>query len=187
MENPVNDDNTLHRNTEEIERPADRDSDGRATVSFSVRLTEKQKELLEQAAKIRGWTMTSLLKNAALEKAGHIINTSTTTNLDFKGLARKIADQVFAERTCRVADWKAQQLVEGYALEDISGLPDWVGIENPVQVWPWKMTSGFLDELRRATRYGGVEFLSLVLDASEEITNRNQSHLLPAPIDPSMV
>lgn len=184
----MSDEQPLHRYPPESERPADRDSDGKGTVSFSVRLTEKQKELLEQAAKIRGWTMTSLLKNAALEKAGHIINTSTTRNVDFKGLARKVADQVFTRRTVR--HYRDGELVEGEPVEDLSAVPEGAFDQDSsqlIQVSPWRMPSSFLDDLRKATRYGGVEFLSLILDASEEITNRNQSHLLPAPIDPSAI
>ena len=45
--------------------------EARDSFTLSVRLTEQQRQLLEQAAELRGWKATNLLRVAALEKAGH--------------------------------------------------------------------------------------------------------------------
>ena len=98
-----------------------------------------------------------------------------------------MADQVFTKRTAHIS---GEDAPVGWAVEDMNavGPGDDSWAENPpIEVSPWQMPSSFLDDLRKAARYGGVEFLSLILDASEEITNRHQSHLLPAPIDPSAI
>ena len=55
-----------------------------------------------------------------------------------------------------------------------------------VEVSPWQMPPEFLEHIRDAARYGGTEFLDLIIQASEAITTRNQRNL-PDPIDPSSI
>ena len=57
---------------------------------------------------------------------------------------------------------------------------------RPVEVSPWQMPPEFLAQIRDAARYGGTEFLDLIVQASEAITTRNQRNL-PDPIDPSSI
>ena len=52
--------------TEKLVEP---EPEAKETTTFSVRLTEEQKDLLAKAAELRGWTPTNLLRVAALEKA----------------------------------------------------------------------------------------------------------------------
>jgi hypothetical protein len=52
----------------------------------------------------------------------------------------------------------------------------------PVEVSPWHMPPDFLAQMRDAARYGGTEFLDLIIQASETITTRSQGKL-PDPID----
>ncbi len=161
----------------EIEEP-------RGTISFSVRLTEKQRDLLSRAAEKRGWSLTSLLKNAALEKAVHILNTSAPNRVDFRRTAEEIAHQVFAQRQGRRIDGDGnpvsaelcQHLDEAYADR----------VENAVEVSPWHQPPEFLANIRDAARFGGTEFLDLIVQASEAITTRNRPNL-PDPIDPSSI
>jgi hypothetical protein len=54
-------------------------------------LTEEQKERLEIAARLRGWTPTTLLRVAAMEKAAHVLNTTTPTNMDLRKIAEAVA------------------------------------------------------------------------------------------------
>ena len=56
----------------------------------------------------------------------------------------------------------------------------------PGEVAPWQMPREFLAQIRDAARYGGTEFLDLIVQASEAITTRNQRNL-PDPIDPSSI
>src|SRR4051794_9485463 len=98
--------------------------EAKGTVSFSVRLTEKQRDLLLRAAETKGWTVTSLLKNAALEKAAFILNTAAPNRVDFPGLARQVADQLFAPRRARVPDpFHAGTIVDAEVFESFSDEP----------------------------------------------------------------
>ena len=159
----------------------------RGTVSFSVRLTEKQRDLLSRAAEKRGWTLTSLLKNAALERAVHILNTSAPNRVDFRGAAEEIARQIFTPRNGRTIGHDGMPVpVEVYErLEEAYVHPV---EDNPVEVEvsPWQMPPGFLEQIRDAARYGGIEFLDLIVQASEAITTRGELNL-PDPIDPSSI
>jgi uncharacterized protein (DUF1778 family) len=70
----------------------------RDTATLSVRLTEEQRERLATAALLRGWTPTTLLRIAAMEKAAHILNTSTPTRLDLRKVADAVAGRLAGER-----------------------------------------------------------------------------------------
>lgn len=163
----------------------------RGTVSFSVRLTKKERDLLSRAAERRGWKLTNLLKNAALEKAVHILNTSALNRVDFRGTAEEIARQLFAPRS-------VQKLPERMGDEPIpcelypsveAGITEAIMAtqhHHGVAVSPWYPPPEFLVQIRDAVRYGGTEFLDLIVQASEAITTRNKGNLAD-PIDPSSI
>jgi uncharacterized protein (DUF1778 family) len=154
------------------------------TVTFSVRFTEEQRALINAAAELRGWTPTNLLRVAALEKAAHIVNTSTRTRVDFKDLAATVATQIFAIRSCRVP--YKDEFTEADVFEDFSQVPDLNAYVYPVEISPWQMPPTFLDKLKEAARFGGTEFLGLILQSSEDITSRIQPDL-PDPVDPGAI
>jgi uncharacterized protein (DUF1778 family) len=155
------------------------------TVTFSVRLTEEQRNLVTKAAELKGWTPTNLLRVAALEKAAYVVNAATLTRVDFKDLARTIATQVFAPRTCRLPGDPDGQLVEAETFESLADAAQaWNILDNPAEVSPWQMPPTFLTKLKDAARFGGTEFLGLILESSEDITSRTHSNL-PDPIDPN--
>jgi uncharacterized protein (DUF1778 family) len=159
--------------------------EGKGTVSFSVRLSENQRDLLARAAEAKGWTITNLLKNAALEKAAFILNTAAPNRIDFRGIARKVADQVFANRSARTFDMDGE-IVDADVFDKLDAQVLAQQFVYPVEVSPWSMPSTFFTEIRDAARYGGTEFLSLIIDSSEAIAVRSQPNL-PDPIDPNTV
>jgi uncharacterized protein (DUF1778 family) len=82
-----------------IASPGDSGGDSqRDTITLSVRLNEEQKERLSTAANFRGWTPTTLLRVSAMEKAAHILNTSTPTNMDLRKVAEAVAGRLAGER-----------------------------------------------------------------------------------------
>lgn len=169
-----------------IEREAE---ESKATVSFSVRLTEKQRDLLSRAAEKRGWTMTNLLKNAALERAVHILNTSAPNRIDFRGAAEEVARQVFTPRKARTispdgtpVDAEVYERFEELMLDEAR---DHGTEQIRVEVSPFEMPPEFLAQIRDAARYGGTEFLDLIIQASEALTTNKRN--LPDPIDPSSI
>jgi len=163
----------------------------KGTVSFSVRLTEKQRDLLSRAAEKRGWTLTNLLKNAALERAIHILNTSAPNRIDFRATAEELARQVFTPRKVRMisneltpVDAEVYEHIEAAIADQARyGSPD--GARYVVEVSPLEMSPEFLAQIRDAARYGGTEFLDLIIQASEALTTNKRN--LPDPIDPSSV
>jgi uncharacterized protein (DUF1778 family) len=159
--------------------------DAKDTISFSVRLTEQQRSLLEKAATAKGWTITNLLKNAALEKAAYILNTSSPNRVDFRQLARAVAVGVFAPREVYA--------VQGEESVDITPVASFYDLPPELEdgalmceVSPWHMPPSFAAELREAARYGGTEFLNLILEAAEGIATEKPKDL-PNPVDPSAV
>jgi hypothetical protein len=81
-----------------IASPGDSGDSQRDTITLSVRLNEEQKERLATAANFRGWTPTTLLRVSAMEKAAHILNTSTPTNMDLRKVAEAVAGRLAGER-----------------------------------------------------------------------------------------
>ena len=96
-------------------------------VTFSVRLTEAQRRLLADAAELKGWSPTQLIRTAALEKAAHVVNTSRPTKIDFRRLASLVAEQLFKERTyTRLDDPESEEIdleVNLGVLEGVKAFP----------------------------------------------------------------
>lgn len=154
-------------------------SDRASTVTFSVRLTSSERALLADAAKFKGWTTTNLIKQAAIERAAHIINMATPRNFEFESLARLLAHHLSdpeimisseddpegaGERLKDFLEHVAQRLrVRGFRTLCESAVP--------------------LSKLREAARLGGVEFVARVLDEWDRLSASSAS--LPAPIDPA--
>ena len=153
------------------------------TISFSVRLTKRQRDLLARAAEKRGWSLTSLLKNAGLEKAVHILNTSATNRVDFRATAEEIANAIFAPRSGRELDGGGAPVPRDLcgSLEEARAMGD----VDSVEVSPWHKPPEFLLQIREAVRYGGTEFLDLIVRASDAITSRQGN--LADPIDPGSI
>lgn len=160
------------------------DTETKGTISFSIRLSDKQRDLLAKAADAKGWTVTNLIKIAALERAAFIINTASPNRVDFAGIARQVADGVFTPRSARVPDHGTGDPVDADVVESFADVPDLPAFVYPVEVSPWHKPAAFASELREAARYGGTEFLNLIIDASEAIASRTQPSL-PDPIDPT--
>ena len=58
-------------------------------------------------------------------------------------------------------------------------------VNYAVEVSPFEMSPEFLAQIRDAARYGGIEFLDLIIQASEALTTNKRN--LPDPIDPSSI
>lgn len=159
------------------------------TATFSVRFTDEQRDLITKAAAVRGWSAANLLRLAALEKAAFVLNTASPNQIDFQDIARKVADRVFTQRTALVpnqSEAPAGGLVEAQTYERIE--PEgWDPSEPIAQIAPWQMPPEFVEQLRLAARYGGTEFLNLLVEASQGIAIRRNPKSLPPPIDPASV
>lgn len=166
---------------------------GPKEIAFSVRLTTEEHELLKQAAALRGWTPTNLIRTATLERAKHILNTSRVTTLNFKGLAVRIADKLFKQRRYEVSLWFGgddgmtstfTSTVQMTAAELAKPREEGEGSVGAVRPEDEEFPVEALSELKMAVRCGGGEFLNQILEYCEGLTAPRRSDV-PSPIDPS--
>ena len=161
------------------------------TTSYSDR--HQQRDVLLKAAALRGWTPTSLIRTAALEKATHVLNLSVPNSFDFSGAAKRCAEVLVAPRTVTIADavpsyahaeWVG--LPEGTALSDIPNKEDF----DPNQLRlddfrPKPLSPERVEELQEAIRLGGIEFANqLIVECRRLGSVANHPPNLPPPIDP---
>jgi len=149
-------------------------------TTYSIRLAEPERELLSRALKAKGWTATHFIRQAALEKAAHIDNTSQFTEFDFDRLARRLAKQLCEPET-RFGDYND---AEG-GLSDIKLLRENPGLDGLYATTePPPLTNGDVEQLRKAIHLGGAEFLRRVVDECDRLVV-HQRRDLPPPIDPT--
>jgi len=168
---------TPHISKSKVEEPA---VPGNLTT-YSIRLAEPERELLSRALKAKGWTATHFIRQAALEKAAHIDNTSQFTEFDFDRLARRLAKQL-CEAEPRFGNDESPES----GLSDINALreaiPDLTGLYATTE--PPPLTTSDVERLREAVQLGGAEFLRRVLDECDRLVV-HQRRDLPPPIDPA--
>ena len=155
-------------------------------VTLSVRLTERERKLLQEAADSKGWSATSLLRRAAIERSIHIINTGTPRNLNFRGLAQAVAVRLASIRRAWILDDEGRR-VEAAVVESLA---DAIADQErgPVaEVEPQALSEKELASLEIAAERGGSEFLNMVVEACvAEMGSRVQANL-PTTIDPKSI
>jgi hypothetical protein len=119
-----------------------------------------------------------------LEKAVHILNTSSPNRVEFRSTAEEIVRQVFTPRRARTLD--GDEIVDADTYERLEEAFVERDAAHPVEVSPWQQPPAFLSDIRDAALYGGSEFLELIIQAAEVITARNRGNL-PDPIDPGSI
>ena len=153
-------------------------------ITFSIRLTPEEHERVVRAAGLRGWTPTNFIRTATLERAAHTLNTARVTRFNFRGLASKIADQLFSPRRYflpRVPlGGDGPIWWEPVAPYD----PDQPDSEALVKAEPDPLPTEMIGELREAARLGGSDFLNQIVDFCEGVAASRRADL-PEPIDPT--
>lgn len=158
---------------------------GASLTTYSIRLSESERALLTRVLEARGWTAAHFIRQATLEKAAHIDNTSHFIDkVDFDSWARRLAKQL-CEPAVMVGDDESPE-------SGLSHFDDWV---NEVahgysgHVWgttePRPLATSDVAQFREAVYYGGVEFLRRVLDECDRLVVHKRSDLLPPPVDPA--
>lgn len=159
------------------------DPDAKNTITFSVRFSEEQRDLLQRAAERRGWTPTQLIRTAALERAVYVLNTATATRVDYRGLAVAAAALVAGRRTAYTPDEHGQSS-EATVVDDLG---DGFGPEEytnpPVKVLPPVMDANSIREFETAAKTGGTEFLAMLVEACKSVS-APMRYDLAEPLDP---
>lgn len=160
--------------------------DRESTVTFSIRLTASERSLLADAAKFKGWTTTYLIKQAAVERAAHIINIATPRDFEFELLARRLAKHLCDPEIRVTSDYPgADEPFTTGIKEHLKTESARDGEQLGEEVYHSHSCPSIvpLSKLRDATRLGGVEFVARVLDECDRLSGDSAG--LPAPIDPS--
>ena len=160
--------------------PSETDSEAKNTVTFSIRFTEEQRDLLQRAAERRGWTPTQLIRTAALERAVYVVNTATATRVDYRGLAVAAATLVAGRRTA-FTPGDHGEMFEASVVDDLGA--GYTPEDNPVKVLPPVMDATGLKDFETAARTGGTEFLTMLVEACQSVS-APMRYDLASPLDP---
>ena len=158
-------------------------------MTYSVRFTESERELLARAAALKSWSPTNLIRQSALEWAASIVNTSGQTS--FKRLALKLAEQVarpkfYSVRVLSTEDDQVQAYnirVSSTELADFESSPY---LRNPylqilgAEPEPAQLPPEEIAEINKAAKHGGVEFL-------RSFTEYNEGFAAPEKLDDTKI
>lgn len=136
--------------------------------------------MLAEAAALRGWTPTNLLRVAALERAAQILNTSRPTKLNLSRLAEQVAATLCEPREVEKQWEEPDAPVQKVPLEHIKELEGF-------HWWftPPPLSENDVESLRQAVRLGGPDFLNRVLGECTRLLERDApAQELPDPVDP---
>ena len=153
-------------------------SEGDGFTTFSIRLSETQREYLLEAARLKGWTPTQLVRIATIEKAVAIRNTATPHAFDYKGLAAELASRWFASRVVEYV----LTVPDLEYIHEASRDGDTPALAVPVPSLPVET----FRKVKQAAEQGGGEFLTLLVEFAEGLTAPHRTDL-PMPIDPKKV
>ncbi len=165
-------------------------SDPRTGGSFSIRLTKEERDLLDTAAKLRGWTTAKLIKTAALERAAQIRNVGSPNRVDFARIAGTMADHLLLPKRAEVPDgpgweWEEAKIVSESLSEAEMVLLTRERESSLVRLTPGELHPSFVSDLLEAVRYGGTEFAAMLGVACQAVAQRRNPDSLPEPIDPA--
>ena len=148
-------------------------------TTYSIRLDDAQRALLAKGLAAKGWNPTHFIRQAALEKAAHIDNTSKLTSFDFDAMARRVAQQL-CDVEVRFRSYNDPDS-EPFSFD---ALKDGADLEQCYPTtYPLSLEAEEVQILRQAIKLGGLEFLRKVVEECDRIV-RNENEL-PAPIDPA--
>jgi len=139
------------------------------TWSYAIRLREEEREVLFEAAKLKGRTPTSLIKQAAMERAIHTVNTCRPNRFNFEAIARHLAQKLSTEPMVELERY------DGTKVQDLDDLSVTSITKPPFDESDWSQFS-------EAVRLGGFEFITKLTD-EWALLCRSRWHL-PPPIDP---
>jgi uncharacterized protein (DUF1778 family) len=107
---------------------------------LSIRLTERERALLTEAASIHEQSPTGFIKAAAISHAAHVVNTSKKTTLNFEALAHTAATLLFTKEFVR--EYRTKYLTE----------PDFPVVGEKVLT-----LGGIHDEFEQFVDHGGAD------------------------------
>ena len=144
-------------------------------MTYSVRFTDAERELLARAAALKGWSPTNLIRQAALESSVAIVNTASQPA--FKGLALKLAEQLAKPRFYVVSsvdpNSPEQIYTSRFSEQDLARTwepprehEDQMFIIRVEPETP-QPTAEVVAQIAKAAKHGGAEFVRPFVDYTE--------------------
>jgi len=146
------------------------------SAAFSVRFTERARNELAQAAKLKGLSPTEFIRTTALMRAVQVCNAAQPSTIDFAGLARELSSRLFLIN--KDVDCQDENLNSGKANMPLH--PD--DPDNSRFYFVEPLPSEMLDRLVEVARYGGAEFLDLLVAECKARLNLLEG--VREPVDP---
>lgn len=140
-------------------------------TTYSIRLTPEERDRLEDALRVTGWSAAHFLTRAATEKAAHVLNARTPRSFDFDQLARRVATQLCAP--------EVKAFDQGGEPVDLARIEEQQGIYFVAD----KFEEAAVHRLAEGIRLAGPEFDAKVIDECQRIVINRSA--LPEPIDPA--
>jgi uncharacterized protein (DUF1778 family) len=149
-------------------------SESASTASYSTRFDQRQRDLIEAAAKEKQWSPAQLIREAAVSRAADILNASGTQSFALRKLAKIVSEQLLApgfERRNASGKWETVK----YSPPSEDQHPDFEGDALPYE--------DDLPQIRQALKTCGMTFGRLILEAMDGV---DSSGLRYSPaVDPS--
>jgi len=171
---------TTKKRRRQQQRAPEQQSGPPALTTYSIRLDQGERELLSKALSVKGWTPTHFIRQATLEKAAQVDNTSKFTTFDFDLFARRLAKQL-----CQAEARFGNDEYPESALCSLDQLKSEIReLEHVYETTdPPPLKAADVETLRMAVKLGGSEFLRRVLEECDRIVKAPNE--LPSPIDPA--
>lgn len=162
-----------------------------AATTLSLRLTQDERRIIEEAAAKKGWRVAHFLRVSALERAAHVLNLSRPNSFDFSGAAKRFAEVLIAPRTVSLADAVGDPRYSWGRFGEAT-LADCVPNSEQTRLdevrledfKPAPLTREEVEKLQEAMRLGGVEFAAELIVECRRLGSGANDPNLPPPIDP---
>lgn len=141
-----------------------------AEVVVSARMSAQQKELVERASEILGWSPAKLVREAAVRRAVDVINASDRAEIQLRALAARLVSQIVNPRaTVTLRDDVEERTVATVEVTAVQGrfvagdphLPDG-SISDVMVLAP---SPGDRLQMRTALKEAGSRFVEMLLTA----------------------
>lgn len=136
-----------------------------STLTYSTRFDDRQRELIDQAAKLKQWSPAKLIREAAISRAADIVNASGSSSPTLRHLARLVAKQL-VKPTCIVINEPDGTTSEVPEI-DLDLLRD-----HPGEYWSQAMivranrpSQEDQDQIQAALLTCGESFIQMILEA----------------------
>ena len=136
-----------------------------STLTYSTRFDARQRELIDQAAKLKQWSPAKLIREAAISRAADIVNASGNSSPTLQHLARLVAKQL-VKPTLVFTDPIDAVGVEVDEVDLAKLMDDWSAYAtNADFVLANRPSPDDLSQIQTALRTCGESFIQMILEA----------------------